>query len=58
MWASKISSGDGPEWTAICNGEIDTLREAAAAAGAQIVEEEVATLDEIFVARVAPLRER
>ncbi len=45
-------TGEGPEWTAVCNGQIDELRRAAQQAGATIVEEETASLNEIFMARV------
>ncbi len=45
-------SGDGREWSMLCNGEIDVAKQAAAAIGAEIVGERGATLEEIFVARV------
>jgi ABC-2 type transport system ATP-binding protein len=44
--------GDGCEWTALCSGRPGELRDAAAAAGARVVEERVPSLDEIFVAQV------
>jgi ABC-2 type transport system ATP-binding protein len=44
--------GAGCEWTALCNGRPGELRDAAAAAGACVVEERVPSLDEIFVAQV------
>ena len=44
-------SGEGQEWTALCNGELDRLRQAAVAAGATVVEECPASLNEIFLAR-------
>jgi ABC-2 type transport system ATP-binding protein len=43
--------GAGREWMVVCNGGIEQLRQAAARAGAQVVEEEAPSLDEIFVAR-------
>ena len=43
--------GEGHEWTLLCNGQLEELRTAAKLAGAQIVEEESPTLDEIFLAR-------
>jgi ABC-2 type transport system ATP-binding protein len=43
--------GDGREWTALCSGRPGELRDAAAAAGAHVVEERVPSLDEIFVAQ-------
>jgi len=43
--------GEGREWTVLCNGGLEELRVAAAHAGAQVVEEETPTLDEIFLAR-------
>jgi ABC-2 type transport system ATP-binding protein len=44
--------GAGAEWIAVCNGELDALRVAATACGAQVVNQRVPSLDEIFVARV------
>ena len=44
--------GAGYEWTAVCNGRPDALQQAAAEAGARIVEQRVPSLDEIFVAQV------
>lgn len=46
-------SGAGREWTVLVNGEGASLRAAAVAAQAEIVSEEGATLDEIFVGRVS-----
>jgi len=43
-------SGEGHEWTVTCNGEIERLKEAVAEAGASIVEDGPASLDDIFVA--------
>ena len=48
-----ISCTGGPvEWACLCNGEINTLKEAVGKLGGRIVEEGVPTLDEIFVARI------
>lgn len=44
--------GGGLEWTAICNGARSRVLESASRAGAVLVEESGAVLDEIFVARV------
>jgi ABC-2 type transport system ATP-binding protein len=44
--------GAGAEWIAVCNGELDALHNAAAACGAQVVNQRVPSLDEIFIARV------
>lgn len=44
--------GEGREWTIVCNGKLEQLREAAAGQGATIVEESQPSLDEVFVARV------
>ena len=44
--------GEGREWTIVCNGQLEQLREAAAGQGATIVEETHPSLDEVFVARV------
>jgi ABC-2 type transport system ATP-binding protein len=43
-------SGNGREWTAICNGHRDQAVASAARSGAQIVAEDSPSLDEIFVA--------
>jgi len=45
-------SGHGLEWTVICNGALNEIAAAARTLGAQIVSQEVASLDEIFLARV------
>jgi ABC-2 type transport system ATP-binding protein len=42
--------GEGREWTVTCNGEIEQLRMAVSEAGASIVEDGPASLDDIFVA--------
>ncbi len=42
--------GRAAEWTCLCNGELDRLREAARAAGAEIVDERTPSLEEIFLA--------
>ena len=47
------SEGSEREWTAVCSGALDELQVAAAAVGAEIVERQVPTLDEIFLAEVA-----
>jgi ABC-2 type transport system ATP-binding protein len=43
-------TGDGQEWTAICNGKRDEAVAAAARAGGRVVAEGSPSLDEIFVA--------
>jgi ABC-2 type transport system ATP-binding protein len=43
--------GTGREWTAVCTGPAGALREAAAATGGRLVEEQPPGLDEIFMAR-------
>ena len=48
--------GEGREWTVLCNGGLEELRTAATRAGAQVVEEETPTLDEIFLARATAMR--
>ena len=45
-------SGSGLEWTVLCNGAIAEIVSAAKLLGAQVVVEEAASLDEIFLARV------
>ncbi len=44
-------SGQGNEWTCLCNGQREMWRQAAAAAGATVVEERAPSLEEIFLAR-------
>ena len=44
-------SGDGLEWTVLCDGARGEMAAAAKVLGAQVVAEEGATLDEIFLAR-------
>jgi ABC-2 type transport system ATP-binding protein len=43
--------GAGCEWTAVCSGSSTQLQSAAAAIGAQVVEQSAVSLDEIFIAR-------
>jgi ABC-2 type transport system ATP-binding protein len=43
-------SGNGQEWTAICNGQLDQTVAELARMGARVVEEGSPSLDEIFVA--------
>jgi len=43
-------TGQGPEWTCLCNGQWPACRQAAEAAGAAIVEERSPSLEEIFLA--------
>lgn len=45
--------GTGCEWTVLCNGGLEELRLAASKCGAQIVDEDTPTLDEIFLARAS-----
>lgn len=44
--------GFGSEWAAVCSGRLDDLSAEASSFGAQIVNQRVPSLDEIFVARV------
>jgi len=44
-------SGEGVEWTCVCNGALEQLRSEVAAVGAAIVEERRPSLEEVFVAR-------
>ena len=44
--------GAGKEWTVVCNGQLEQLREAAVSQGGNIVEDAQPSLDEVFVARV------
>lgn len=43
--------GEGTEWTCLTDGEHALLREGAASAGAEIVEERSPSLEEVFLAR-------
>ncbi len=45
-------SGEGREWTALCNGEVEQVRLAAVGLGASIVDEGSASLNDIFLSRV------
>jgi ABC-2 type transport system ATP-binding protein len=45
-------AGAGHEWTAVFNGRLGALQEAAALCGGSVVEKRVLSLDEIFVAQV------
>jgi len=47
-----VCEGAGREWTAVCRGRLGDLQEAAFTLGAEIVEKQVPSLDEIFVAQV------
>lgn len=44
--------GEEREWTCVCNGQLDLLKQAVAARGGQVVQEDTPSLDEVFVARV------
>lgn len=44
--------GSGRAWIAICNGALDDVRESVSNMGANIVGDRLASLEEIFVARV------
>jgi ABC-2 type transport system ATP-binding protein len=44
-------AGQGREWTCLGDGELTQLKQAAEAAGAQIVEERIPSLEEVFLAR-------
>jgi ABC-2 type transport system ATP-binding protein len=46
-------SGQGAEWTYVCNGESQQLRRAAESLGATVVGDAALSLDEVFVSRVA-----
>jgi ABC-2 type transport system ATP-binding protein len=45
-------AGEGREWTCVCNGELERLKQAAEALGGRVVAEAPASLDEVFVSRV------
>ncbi len=44
--------GDGHEWTAICNGQLEELKQEITQAGAMIVDQSVPSLNEIFISRI------
>jgi ABC-2 type transport system ATP-binding protein len=44
--------GGRHEWTAVCDGQFDSLQSAVSEAGARIVSQRAPSLDEIFVAQV------
>jgi len=44
--------GRGNEWSAVCDGRLDALKQAAREIDAQVVEEGAPSLEEVFVARV------
>lgn len=48
--------GSGREWSVLCDGELDRMREAIRDIGAEIVLEETPSLEDIFVARVGTRR--
>lgn len=48
--------GEADEWTVLCNGNLDALRESATRLGATVVEKETPSLEDIFVARVRAKR--
>jgi ABC-2 type transport system ATP-binding protein len=45
--------GGGREWSALCRGQLDDLRQEAVAVGASIVDTHCPSLDDIFVAEVS-----
>lgn len=48
-----LSCVGGPlEWTVVCNGQIDRLKDAAKTLGAHVVGQSTPTLEDIFVAKV------
>jgi ABC-2 type transport system ATP-binding protein len=53
FFGSNRWEGFGREWSIVCPGSIDEIRASAAGFGAQIVEDERPSLEDIFVARAA-----
>lgn len=49
--------GHGREWSVICDGQLDAVKEAIHQGGGRILEQGTPSLEEIFVARVASTRE-
>lgn len=52
---AMVWQGAGHEWTTVCDGQLDAFRVAVAEAGARVIEEKGASLDEIFLAKVGVL---
>jgi ABC-2 type transport system ATP-binding protein len=52
LTGALYSEGFGRDWTTVCNVPVESLAGEAAGLGAQIVDDHVPSLDEIFVARV------
>ena len=48
--------GRGCVWTAVASGRLEALTLAASAAGAEVIEQKLLSLDEIFVAQVGEAR--
>jgi ABC-2 type transport system ATP-binding protein len=46
------SRGAGREWDFLCNGGIESLKQAAVQLGAEVISESCVSLDEVFVGRV------
>jgi ABC-2 type transport system ATP-binding protein len=53
LFGSSRWEGFGREWTIVCPGSIDEIRARAAGFGAQVVEDQSPSLEDIFVARAA-----
>jgi ABC-2 type transport system ATP-binding protein len=53
LFGSTRWEGFGREWTIICPGSIDDIREEVAAFGARVVEDQSPSLEDIFVSRAA-----
>jgi ABC-2 type transport system ATP-binding protein len=45
-------NGEGREWTCVCNGELEQLKQAVAALGGRVVDESAASLEDVFISRV------
>lgn len=48
------ATGTGREWTLVCEGTLDALQAEAVAQGLQVLESDQPSLEEVFLARVAP----
>ena len=55
LTGAMVWQGTGHEWTTVCDGQLDAFRAAVDEAGARIVDEKGASLDEIFLAKVGSL---
>ena len=51
-------SGDGREWTLVCEGTLDALQAEAATQGLRVLEADCPSLEDVFLSRVSPARKK